>query len=597
MPEDSPSPTASGTLSHPFFKPNALLFVLLVILVTAFYLPSSRFGFIYDDHRLVVNAPRADSLQAYGAVFTERHWEGLPYYRPISRLTMVVQKAIHGNQPGPYHVFNALLMGIASGLCFVLLKSPPLGIPTGFAFWAAIIFSIHPIASSTVYPICSGRETLLPAVFSLAAMIFWLKGRPRDRGLAFVFFAFALFSKEQAVVLPVLFVLVDLLGVSTQSTPGPMPARNWTSIFLRHLPSLAILLVYILIRLWLFRETNQHQIAVWDDPMGPVYSFLYALQVTFAPFKELVYEPPVEVWLTSWRMAVALFAASVLLLFAFRQTATRHVVLLCLSWIGLTLLPTANVLKQEAQFAERYVLLALVGVLGIAGTLAASHWRQGRVRHVILGLEIVAVAAFGAISFHRGGFYQNDIAFHEQWIRTNPASLHAHRSLGWAWLERGDLDKAEWHLQAGLQLDPENAEIWNNLGNVAHRRGKRSEAEMLYRNALSLNPNFAESHSNLGMVLGETNRIGEAEQHFRRAIELRPHYSEAHNGLGIVMARQNQPEKARGHFEEALEWDPQNTQAHYNLAIVHKGLGNRKQAQFHLKKVQEIDANYPGLDK
>jgi hypothetical protein len=141
--------------------------MLLFTLTTLFYLPSVRFDFIYDDHELIVEQPPPQNPGDVLQVFVERHWYNLPYYRPLARFTMVVQKGLHGNRPGPFHLFNAATMGAIAVAVWALLRSPALGVGAGPAAIAALLVALHPAASCTVYPICSGRETMLPALFML----------------------------------------------------------------------------------------------------------------------------------------------------------------------------------------------------------------------------------------------------------------------------------------------------------------------------------------------------------------------------------------------------------------------------------------------
>ena len=105
--------------------------VVLFIAVSALYMHAVRYDFIYDDHTLIVNHPAPRSAGEVLGVFAEGHWLGLPYYRPVARLTMVVQKYLHGDDAAPYHAFNALLMGVLAVLTWFLLRQPALGICPG----------------------------------------------------------------------------------------------------------------------------------------------------------------------------------------------------------------------------------------------------------------------------------------------------------------------------------------------------------------------------------------------------------------------------------------------------------------------------------
>ncbi len=102
-------------------KRRALASLLLFLGVFALYAPSARFDFIHDDRQLILRQAAPASIADLAAVFAEPHWPGLPYYRPVTRTTMVVQKALHGDRPAPYHLFNAALRGLAALVVYGLL--------------------------------------------------------------------------------------------------------------------------------------------------------------------------------------------------------------------------------------------------------------------------------------------------------------------------------------------------------------------------------------------------------------------------------------------------------------------------------------------
>src|SRR5262249_58752993 len=112
-------------------------------------------------------------------------------------------------------------------------------IESAAALTAAALFALHPLASSTVYPIASGRETLLPSLWTLLAVYAFLRSGSRWYAVALAAFAAALFSKEQSVVVPALFVLADGLRLSADAPGGDL--RRWAA---RYLPIAAIVRLY-----------------------------------------------------------------------------------------------------------------------------------------------------------------------------------------------------------------------------------------------------------------------------------------------------------------------------------------------------------------
>ncbi len=382
---------------------------MFFLVVVAVYVPSMRNGFVYDDHEVILAQAAPHSLADLGRIFSEPHVKGWSYYRPVTRATLLYQKTLHGDVPAPFHLVNGVLMGVAGLLAYSLLRLPAFGVRPLVALFAAAAFAVHPVASSCVHPIASGRETVLPAVLILAALYAFLRGGAVWHGLAMVFLAAALFSKEQAVIAPALFLFADLLGLSTN--PPGRDIRQW---FGRYLLIALVMLLYLLIRWSLFGGT-EYDLSEFAARGGPLWSFGYAMQSIVMPFWSLRYEPVLKVWVEYPRLIF-----SVVLILAITVAGVRHswssrrLVLFWLSWFLVTLLPTANLLHQEARFAERYGFLAMLAILGMAAGMFSVAWDSGRARPW-LGIAGVVLAAWvlmcAGVSVHRAGYYRSDAVF------------------------------------------------------------------------------------------------------------------------------------------------------------------------------------------
>ena len=298
-------------------KAGVIASAVLFLVVLLCYLPSMRNGFVYDDHRLILEQAAPASAADYARVLTEPHYPDMPYYRPVTRLTFLIQKAIHGDNPIPFHLFNAALMAATGVLVFWLLRGAPFRLRDPLAGLVALLFSLHPLASSCVYPAASGRETLWPALWMLGALYAHLRAGTAWRAAALTCFIVALFSKEQAVVLPLALAAADILGLSADP-----PGRRASEWVVRYTPMAAAAAFYLAVRHAMFAGNLRLGLAVLQDPLGPGLSYAYALQVIFAPTVRLAYEPPVDVWFSPVRLGLALVAAGALLWLAFRRGST-----------------------------------------------------------------------------------------------------------------------------------------------------------------------------------------------------------------------------------------------------------------------------------
>ena len=71
-----------------------------------------------------------------------------------------------------------------------------------------------------------------------------------------------------------------------------------------------------------------------------------------------------------------------------------------------------------------------------------------------------------------------------------------------------------------LQIDPNFAAGYYNLGITLKAMGRFSEAIAAYIQAIELNPNYAEAYQNLGVVLLKIGNVTEGLAAFRQAIAL-----------------------------------------------------------------------------
>jgi len=565
--------------------------VVISLLITILYSVAAWGNeLIYDDRILIVEQPTPKSVSEVFSVFGERHWYNLPYYRPLARLTMVGQKYLHEDSVGLYHLFNAAIMGVAMLLSYALLRLPQFQIRPLAALIGATLFAVHPLASSTVYPICSGRETSLPAVFIIATVYCHLRSGWFWRVATPIGFAAALLCKEQAVILPVLFFLADLLGISAAP-----PGRKISAWAARYLPVAAVVVLYAYIRWSLFGGAGEHELAIVEHPLGPVQSFAYALQSIFVPFVKFAYEPRFEIWFSVWRMIVAAVVALTVAVAIWRSPAeVRRAALFWLGWSTLALLPTANLLVQEAKFAERYVFLALLGAVGIVMAMVSNVWNRVGLRQLSIVLGSLLVIVSVGVSMFRSRYFETELAFLKQWTTVDPQAGQAQLSLGEYFFDQGNLVLAKDHLLKSLRTNPESFGAHNGLGNVLLRSGDLEGAAAEYEAALRSRPDYAKSHSNLGVSLALQGNFQQGAEHCRRAIELQPGLQGAHFNLGLVLELGGRPAEADQQFELESAREPLREFAEQHIGFARRFAAQKKYARAaaHFEHALRHDRNH-----
>jgi tetratricopeptide (TPR) repeat protein len=97
-----------------------------------------------------------------------------------------------------------------------------------------------------------------------------------------------------------------------------------------------------------------------------------------------------------------------------------------------------------------------------------------------------------------------------------------------------------------VELRPDLAGAWYDLGNVLLDSGPGDEAIACFERALQIDPQFALAHSNLGNALLHLGRPEEALAHYQAAIDVQPTNAYFLNNLAWVLATCPQPSSRNG---------------------------------------------------
>jgi tetratricopeptide (TPR) repeat protein len=116
-----------------------------------------------------------------------------------------------------------------------------------------------------------------------------------------------------------------------------------------------------------------------------------------------------------------------------------------------------------------------------------------------------------------------------------------------------------------------------------------AEAESLYKKAIELDPNLAIAYTNLGNIRFRQGDEPGAEKLYRKALEIDDRQPEAHYNLGYVMLERGKASQAVHYFESAIKTDPRFADAHFNLAMAYEALSDKAKARVHWKRYLELE--------
>jgi tetratricopeptide (TPR) repeat protein len=159
------------------------------------------------------------------------------------------------------------------------------------------------------------------------------------------------------------------------------------------------------------------------------------------------------------------------------------------------------------------------------------------------------------------------------------------------------MEEAEVCFRRNLKLF---AKTYFNLGLTLFKTKRYEEALVNFQRSLELEPEDPEYHNLLGQTYEELGQSVEAEKTLRRAIEIDENYALCYYDLGVVLAKHGgRNQEALAVFERALKIDPDIAYAYYGIACLHAVSQKEESALAFLKAAFEKgfkDITYIGKD-
>ena len=179
-------------------------------------------------------------------------------------------------------------------------------------------------------------------------------------------------------------------------------------------------------------------------------------------------------------------------------------------------------------------------------------------------------------------------------ISLNEKSVYLRLNYGVLLSRRELLDAAVEQYRIGLNLDPDDHKINNNLGNILRIKGQPNEAIGHYKRSLKSKPGDADVHYNLGIALQDIKSYQEAEDEYLAAINLVPEHSLAYLNLGGLLKAMGRPFEAIECYRASYAGDRNNPDSQYNLGVVLMELGEFDGAIKAFEAALEVDRYHVG---
>ena len=592
--------------------------VLLAVIAGGVYFSSLHKSFIYHDGVYVVNNPDVQNIHNLPRLFTAYFpsgAQGQRFYRPLTALSIMTDYLIWRTNPAGYGATSILLHMACALLCFFLFLRMTGG-EIGKSFFAALLFSLHPLHTENVAS-TAGRAEMLGCAFFLAALLVginvhrynnppssgkiqaedarhsegksfstdFLRRLPVSSILLALFYLLALLSYESAFMLPIVIILYDLLFRDKKRAEGKAFIAHVLRIYA---PLFFVLIVYLLIRFTVSSAEISptlpaaHFIVIKKISLAPQLFTRY-LSLTILPFQLSVIHgveelPPLLISL----VICALFIIGVIIL-----RRSQSLISFGLGFFLLTILP-AIICASEDLMTDGSTYIATAGLCLALGAgislLIPSQDRMmdsvGGVAAMIIGLSLLSF--YGVRTYNRNQDWTDSISLWRAECDVHPQSGISLNNLGASYYASGQVTDAEASFKKAIDVAPDYYQSYHNLARLFIDMKKRDEAEKVLEHAAShgTDPegvNFA----TIGILYQALERPVTAQKMFTKALEVNPKNITALSELGNYAYERAQYEKSIEFLTRALSAAPvrlARAMLLSNRAMAYNNTGRQEQA-------------------
>jgi len=313
-------------LSSPVLQITFLIIIILYVTCPAWHAFFHSDDFEYLDRKF-------DTDKIFLANKEGVRYEG-GLYRPLTILTVLMDRSIWGLNPTGYNLTNKIFHIICTAEVYYLTNMLFPGNNLR-GFMAALFFSVHPIFTDTIFWI-SARPDSLCCIFYILSIIFFYKGKLPQSYISFIF---ALMAKEMAVTLPAIIFITSLIFRQN-------PAEEWNST--RHalkssLPYFIILSLYMIFRLIFLGSMT-------GGTGNTNFTFFRILKHLKEAFYFMTFPA------SRYDLVIFLFLIIFLSVKSLRKYIFQKDILYCLLWILITPVPVLGLM------ARWYIYIPFIGL-------------------------------------------------------------------------------------------------------------------------------------------------------------------------------------------------------------------------------------------
>lgn len=480
--------------------------------------------FLWDDEFLIQENKLVKDFSAIPKIFTSGSGAGAgrldDLYRPMQLVAYNLIYQIFGEIPWPFHALNVFLHIASAGLIFFIIR---LIFRNDTVAWLTSLFwVVHPIHTEAI-TYMSGTADPLSLFFGLGSMLVYLYGRKHNRleyfPISLVFFILALLSKEEAVVLPLLLYLYEIIFNNKQG----WKVFLWPTIFF------IISLIYVTLRFTLLNfvdgvglgaESNIYT----ESLLVRLYTFMASLLVYYGfllwPVNlHLERSFPVFINPFSWPIIFSCTIFIGLMITAVASVVKKNNYLAFgIFWFFIFFIPVSGIIPVNALILEHWLYWPSIGaMLGVSYLINKIWIVYPDLRKLISLAAIILLVVMINLTLNRNKDWSDPITFYNNILQYNQGTARVHNNLAMAYGSKNQTDLSKSHYLKAIAISDSYPQTHFNLATLYLSLGETNQAlSHLYR-SIEINPNFFFSYRLIGEIFKQAGDTDQALEYFKKA--------------------------------------------------------------------------------
>lgn len=588
-----------------------LKFLILTLAITAIaFSPVTKNDFInFDDPLYVTENPAVQKLNPENvrSFFTNQF---VGNYQPVVMLSYALQFKLFKMNAGGYHFFSLLFHLLNTALVFAivfrLLKNSYAALIT------ALLFGVHPLHVESVAWVAAQKDVFY-SFFFFASIYFYIRNKDEGKAkfliLSLTCFILSVLSKAQAVVIPVVLILID------HFREGKFSVKQITSKTLHFALAVLFGLIAVAVQKKAGAVQDFGYFSLGERVLFASYGFVNYLWQAVLPLKLSIFYPYPETndkinsnWV--YIAPVIIFAlTAVVWMFRKRSPVTVFGTLFFAVTIALViqLIPVG-----DAIHADRYTYVSLLGLFIIAGYYFGKYFEERkRLRPALTGLAVVYFSAICWLTYSQTRNWKDSISIYTSSLKNHKAPI-MYCNLGEAHFKAGKIQDALNDFSEAIKMKPRFPNAFRNRALVYQNLNDWKSAAADYGNALVYYPNeysfyyfrancfknaedydnaikdytmaigkgfsLIDSYYGRGEAYGRQGKLSESINDFTKVIQMNPKYDAAYNNRGIAYSMAGKFTESINDFNKAIELNPKFWNAFFNRSNAYRSMGDQKKA-------------------